>query len=423
MMEFKEISEMEFDQFSRNYEDTNFWQSTNMAHLREWNGWSTKYVAVFENNKIKAATMLSYRKVFLGKTFVQAVRGFLIDFTNLELLDFFHKEIMIYLKQLNCMYFKVDPYLTRIERDINGDLVENGFNHEWIVEHFKKLGYHHTGYLRGDDIDREPNWMFVLDLKGKNKEQLLKEFDHQTRWTINKTLKLGIEVTPIDPNDLTIFKDMMEHTAERRGFADHSMHYYKGLFDCFEKQGNMLAFYAQLDVNAYENRLKEERNRIKSDLNIVETALAEVANSKKYNKKKRVLIEELEVNEKKLKEAQELKKDGDVLTLASATFILYGKEIMYLYSGAYDKYMRFNAAYAIQWHIIQYALEHGYERYNFYGISGYFERNQEGYGVYEFKRGFNGHVEELVGDFYYYLKPNLYRLYCSLRSLRNHLRK
>ena len=50
--------------------------------------------------------------------------------------------------------------------------------------------------------------------------------------------------------------------------------------------------------------------------------------------------------------------------------------------------------YAIQWWAITRALEEGRERYNMYGV-----RPVEGTGVYRFKQGFRGRVEELLGTF------------------------
>ena len=38
--------------------------------------------------------MLSELKVFLGYTLVQALRGFLIDYEDSELLDFFHHALI-----------------------------------------------------------------------------------------------------------------------------------------------------------------------------------------------------------------------------------------------------------------------------------------------------------------------------------------
>ena len=424
MMEFKTISENEFEEYSINHPNANFWQSVNMAHLRECNGWQSEYVAVFEEDEILCAAMLSFREVFLGLTYVQALRGFLIDYHNFALLDYFHDQLLVYLKKHRCMYFKMDPYLSRLQRDMNGAVVENGFNNEDIVEHLKQLGYHHSGYLRGNDNSREPNWMFVLDLKGKDEDTLLKEFDHQTRWSINKTRKMGIKIKEFTKEDLPAFKEIMEHTAARRDFSDHSYHYYEGLFHCFQEEGKMLALHAQLDLDDYEQILNKDEAQAKAQLQETEEKLAEIANSKKFNKRKKVILEELALIEKKREGAKKLRaEEGDVVTLATATFILHGKEILYLYSGAYDKHLKFNAPYAIQWYIIRYALVHGYERYNFYGISGIFEKSAEDYGVYEFKKGFTGNVVELVGDFYYYVRPLSYHLYTSLQNVWHKVKK
>ena len=51
--------------------------------------------------------------------------------------------------------------------------------------------------------------------------------------------------------------------------------------------------------------------------------------------------------------------------------------------------------------MIKYARDNGYKKYNFYGISENFsdEKDPE-YGVYKFKKGFNGYVEELIGEYH-----------------------
>lgn len=422
-MDFVQLTEEEFDAFSKRQVDANFWQSIDMAHLRKWNGWSYEYVGVKDHNGLIAATMLSYRVVFLKSTFVQAVRGFYIDYHNKELLTFFQQELEKHLKKRNCMYFKIDPYLPYKERDINGDLVKDGFDHQNIVDTFLSFGYNHAGFLRGNDVSREPNWMFVSDLKDKNEATLLKEFDHQTRWSINKTLKIGILIEEATIDDLVEFKQIMEHTSNRRGFKDHDMHYYEGLFKTFGKSGNLKALFAKLDVQAYIKNMETENAEAMEELADIEKMLEEVTASKKYNKKKRVVEEQIALLDKKLVEADELHKQGDVITLAAATFIRFGHEMMYLYSGAYEDYMKFNGPYALQWYILRYCLDNGITRYNFYGISGIFERDAEDYGIYEFKKGFNGHVEELIGDFYLITQPIKYHVYEGLRKVKHFIKR
>lgn len=71
----------------------------------------------------------------------------------------------------------------------------------------------------------------------------------------------------------------------------------------------------------------------------------------------------------------------------------------------------------MQWHMIQLALEEQYPFYNFYGISGYFEKDQEGYGVFDFKRGFRADVIELIGDFTLPISKLRYFIYRKLKRM------
>ena len=260
--------------------------------------------------------------------------------------------------------------------------------------------------------------MFVLDLDEKEEDQLLKQFDSQTRWAINKTKKLGIRVRVIDEEELDVFKAIMDHTAQHRGFSDHDISYYHQLFQTFGKNGRLQIVLAQLDLMDYQRRLFVQKEEVKNELARTDEQLAHMPGSRKLNKKRNVLLEDLHTVDRNLVEAEKMLADAPdgVLNLAAATFIGIGHEMMYLYSGAYRSYMHLHASYAIQWYIIRYCLKHGFTRYNFYGISGYFHKGEEGYGVYEFKRGFGGHVEQLIGDFTCPIHPVAYQFYRVARK-------
>lgn len=68
-------------------------------------------------------------------------------------------------------------------------------------------------------------------------------------------------------------------------------------------------------------------------------------------------------------------------------------------------------AYALQWEMIKFAKAHDIDRYNFYGITGDFKKNAEDAGVQQFKKGFNAHVEEYIGDFIKPIHPLLFKIF------------
>ena len=88
-----------------------------------------------------------------------------------------------------------------------------------------------------------------------------------------------------------------------------------------------------------------------------------------------------------------------MIPISASMFMLFGDEVVYLFSGNVDKYNNFYSQYLIQWIMIKYAIDNKYKKYNFYGIKGIFENGKNSDGVYEFKKGFGGHVEELIGSF------------------------
>ena len=96
--------------------------------------------------------------------------------------------------------------------------------------------------------------------------------------------------------------------------------------------------------------------------------------------------------------------------VASAMFIYYGHEVVYLYSGADPAFNHVAGSYALQWKMLNFALEHGFKRYNFYGV-----RPEAGNGVFEFKNGFRATVEELWGTYIFPLSP-LGKLYVARKK-------
>ena len=73
--------------------------------------------------------------------------------------------------------------------------------------------------------------------------------------------------------------------------------------------------------------------------------------------------------------------------------------------------MQFQSAYTIHFAGLKYAVENGYKRYNFYGITGDFRKENPLYGLYLFKKSFGGHVVELIGEFDYIISPFWYHIY------------
>lgn len=79
----------------------------------------------------------------------------------------------------------------------------------------------------------------------------------------------------------------------------------------------------------------------------------------------------------------------------------YGGKTCYVYGASDNVYRNVMPNYLIQWEMIRWALETGCWVYDFQGVSGDLSEDNPLYGLYRFKKGFNGTLDELAGEFDY----------------------
>lgn len=210
----------------------------------------------------------------------------------------------------------------------------------------------------------QPKYLFVMDIKGRTPDEILASFKRNTRNHVRKAEKMGVHIRELKREELDQLKSITESTSERRHFTDRPLKYYQQMYDLFAKRNEAKFILAEANVS------------------------------------------------------------GITTPMSAAMFMLYGDEVVYLFSGSDQQYMHdFNAQYAIQWHMIKYAAEHGYKTYNFYGIQGLPDPEAKDYGIYLFKKGFTnsdtGRVVELVGSFELPVTA-LYYLHAFLSKLKHH---
>ena len=92
--------------------------------------------------------------------------------------------------------------------------------------------------------------------------------------------------------------------------------------------------------------------------------------------------------------------------IAGAVTTNYAGKTCYVYGASDNVYRNVMPNYLIQWEMIRWAVETGCTVYDFQGISGELDNEANHmYGLYRFKRGFNGQVDELAGEFDYTYQP------------------
>ena len=406
-MQFLEITEEEYRKYWENHPLKAFLSAPEIGELRKNNGWDVYFVGVKKKSDVAAAAMIVSHKRHFGKYEFYAPRGVLVDYEDKELLNYFLKEIKKFVKEHHGYIFRMDPYVIYKERDIDGNIVEGGEDHSNVVSFLEEFGFKKVSIPEMEQV----GWMFSLPLEGKSREQILKEMKPNTRNTIRKTEKIGITVKELGYDELDRFQNIMVETGERKNFSIRSVDYYKKMYELFHDKGEVKYYVTELDLVKYKEKLEEEKKNATEKLSSLSDA--------KYNDGQRKNLEnEIASYEKRIKEAEDIRKEKntDVITLSGSMFMIIQPEIIYLSSGNYEEFMKFNSQYLLQWMMIQYGIEHGFKKHNFYGIPANINEHPKDYGIYEFKRGFNGIVEELIGEFelpitwHYYLIKFIHKI-------------
>lgn len=432
-MKLREINDKEFKKIADKSEQISFHQTKEWANLKKTNGWIHYYVSLEDNKKSKACALLLAKKVpIINKYIFYSPRGFLIDYKDKKLLKEFTTEIKKFIKEKNGIFVKIDPYVAYKEHDNDGNLIKDGFDNSDCYQNLINLGYKHFGFnLMQDTL--QPRWMHVIDTKNKSLDEVMEKMESKTRQIIRKNEKCGIEVHEIKKDELKKFKEIMQHTSDRREFVDRPLKYYENMWDNLHESGILKIMIAEINFNKYQENTEKELNEIKKELeeriykkdnNILKM------NEKKFNQKNKQDKDSIERLEKQLQKIETYKKEyGEKTTLGGILFLIYGQEVLSLYGGSEAKLMQFQSAYTVHFEGIKYAVEHNYDRYNFYGITGDFNENNPLYGLYLFKKSFGGTVVELIGEFdliinkpLYYLYKVAFKTYHNIKNLKQKIK-
>lgn len=415
-MKFVNLTRQELDEFSKQ-KDSHITQLGVHYDLKQHENIETHIVGVKENNDIIAACLLTATPVMKVFKYFYTNRGPVLDFSNKTLVMFFFKELKNYAKQNKGLFLRVDPYVMIHKRTHDGNIIETNEENLKLIDELKTFGYQHQGFIKGSDSILQIRFHSVLDLSGKDEESVLKDMDHLRKRNIKKVLKNGVKVKFLTKDELHIFRNFMRDTSEMKDFFDREDAFYTNRMDYYGE--HVLAPMAYIDFKAYIPELTSEQVQLEKNIAKYNKEIEKKPDQKKYVNMKREAEQRLVSIKEKLKEAQELQAvHGDTLPISAAFYFVSPYEVIYHAGGTSKEFRHFAGSYAVQWTMIKYALEHGIDRYNFYGITGDFSKDAEDAGVVQFKKGFNADVIEYIGDFIAPINAPAYKAYSLIKKIK-----
>ena len=91
--------------------------------------------------------------------------------------------------------------------------------------------------------------------------------------------------------------------------------------------------------------------------------------------------------------------------IAGTIAIHYGDKVWYLYGASSNEHRKAMPNYLLQWEMIKWSIEEKCNIYDFRGVSGDVTPDNPLYGLYRFKKRFNGDFVEFVGEYELPVKP------------------
>ena len=419
-MKFDIITEEEFRNFATGHIQESFMQTVELGNLKKELGNVVYYVGVRNGKKIVAATLLLEEKTILNKKTFYAPRGFLIDYSNKELLNFFTDNIKKFIKKRKGFMLTLDPNVIYRVRTSEGEIIgDDKDKNDIVVDNLKSLGYRHFGFNKYLEA-LQVRWEYRLELN-RPYETIKKEFSKSTRKNIDACYKKGLLVRRGKIEDLPTMEEIFESTSKRKDFFFRTLDYYQKMYKYMKEL--MTIYIAYLEPNIYLENTKVLLDEEIKNNKIISEKMNTSCVGQKLKTQKETSDKLIEKYRLEVAKAEKFKKEypngrdvGVLLSMKS------GNEYLTLSSGVLEEYKSFTPKYAMYDYHIKDAYDMGYQYVDFYGITGDFDKNNKYYGIYEFKKGFNGNVVELVGQFSLKI-TNFYDVYNTMLKIKNKLKK
>lgn len=110
--------------------------------------------------------------------------------------------------------------------------------------------------------------------------------------------------------------------------------------------------------------------------------------------------------------------DGE--PISGALIVNFAGRVNYIYGASGNGHRNLMPNYLMQWKMIEWAVETGCEIYDFMGVPHFEDENHPNYGVYRFKKGFNGRPVTYAGEFDMILSKSKYKQVSFLMKLRGY---
>ncbi|EYE89770.1 peptidoglycan bridge formation protein FemAB [Fervidicella metallireducens AeB] len=427
MYNFKEIDSSIINDFNNKNSKGHIFQTSYWADVKR--EWKSRFIGGYTSNGelVLTCTILLRKIPYLNKYMGYIPRGFTCDYNNENLVGEFTDFLKNYSKKNNIAFISIDPDIHLKENEIT---IENG---EKIKEMLVSLGYNHKNTKNFENI--QPNFVFRLNFDmSKNiddrKKEIFNNFSSKTRYNIKVAQDRGLTVEIYDKNNITEeildkFHELMVITGERDNFITRPRAYFKNMLEKLSPYCKiyMLKYNYQIDYNRLKDKLdtqiKNKERLLKKKDEILANLKSETETDKILKLEKKLADTEKNITEAERQIKSFLEridsisefKDKQNVYVSGAIYLYYGGKAWYLYGASHNILRDTMPNFLMQWKMIEDSIDLNCYMYDFRGVSGDLNPENPLYGLYKFKKGFNGDFVEFLGEFDLIINSFVYSLF------------
>lgn len=412
-MKIRELTNEQFEDFLKTSKISSMYQSVEYALTMNNQNYKAMYLGLEDEGTIKAASLILIEKLNHFK-YALAPRGFLIDYTNYELLSTFTNLLKKFLGKKHIMAIKINPIIIKSKYNPKMKNTTNDEKYEEIFKNLTNLGYFHLGYNNFFE-GLKPRFESIININ-KNINELFQSVNKNFKTKIKKANFEGIKIYKGNDEDLEYLYNQAKEKYPR------NLIFYQDIYHYFQKNNKVDLYYAKIDTKTYLQSVQVMYQKQVEKCNLANSLVfknREKNNNKAINKK---LYEENILNtiKNELVYATNLLRDKPEGIILASAIIIKHQKCAYLFMDGYNSdYKKFSAKHLLMWKLIEkYSLEK-YRKFNLGGIANFSLKEKENpfKGLNEFRLSFGSTGYEYAGDFELKTNKFLYFLYQTLSPI------
>jgi len=417
-MYIKELNNAEFNLFTDSYPQFSIYQTSEYGFIMNTQNYTSLFLGLIDNyERIVAASLILIEKEGIFK-YAYAPKGFLIDYSNKELVEQFTNLIKEYLGKKKIMAIKINPMIIKSSYDYNTDSTRINPEFQNQMDFLKSLDYYHLGYNNLFEAFK-PRYDAIIDLN-KPITTLFGNMNKNFKNKIKSADRNGVRVVKGTSDQLDYLYEQVKNKYPR------DKKYFEDVLFFFKKRNMIDYYYAKLDTNAYLINVQKKYQQQMDLCNKLNNKLFKNAGKNNNKLITNKIYEENKLNELKneLVFATKLLKESPNGILLATMLIAKYRDEVYIFMDGYNKdFKKLNAKHLMTWKLIEKYSKEKYKRFNLGGMTNPYIKNDKYKGLNEFKLSFNARCVEYIGDLELITNQKLYNLYRNSKPIRYILKR